>query len=513
MSRHAVTHHRVTLGVYGKVPVRGDFIVYQLPARFVDPWDRWLQSGLTRSQRQLGDDWLEWYLTCPMWRFLLSEGIFDQQQWLGVLMPSVDRVGRYYPLTLAGTVTPPVPLTALDQTNAWLGEVERLALQALSWGLDLDDWLDQLQRLDRIVVRQTIPLQDSQRNSTHSHLNYKCLPIVPAEPSTPSVWWKAAPTITYIQCTDLLPAAAFTALLTDDWQPFEPPNPVPSPVMTTNQPARDLEDFPMTPAKPIAWRSAHVSHVGVVRKVNEDACLDLPERGLWVVADGMGGHEAGDVASHMVVDALAQLPTQEGLFDTAQAIEACLKEVNQRLQEESALHYHQRTIGSTVAVLVARNDQGVCLWAGDSRVYQLHQGTLRQLSRDHSHVQDLVDLGLLHADLAHQHPLGNVITRAVGSAEDLDVDVKPLTLHIGDKFLLCSDGLNKVIGDAEIADILRELADPDEIVNGLLTRALSRHANDNVTAVVVEIIETSSLEEAPIIEDIENIEDDANIVE
>ena len=244
----------------------------------------------------------------------------------------------------------------------------------------------------------------------------------------------------------------------------------------------------MSQKKTFQWSSAGRSHVGMVRVINEDACLALPERGLWAVADGMGGHEAGDIASQMVVETLQQIAPPAGWAEVREAVREVLCEVNQRLREESAQRYQNRTIGSTVVVLIAYETQCACLWVGDSRIYRLRDGQLQQLTRDHSHVQELVDQGLIAPEEAHRHPLANVITRAVGSADDLQIDEVVHPLHSGDLFLLCSDGLNKTVSDEEIARLL-DHSDHNcqEAVKAFIHLALMRDANDNVTTVVVNI--------------------------
>jgi serine/threonine protein phosphatase PrpC len=247
----------------------------------------------------------------------------------------------------------------------------------------------------------------------------------------------------------------------------------------------------MSKPQTFQWSSADRSHVGMVRAINEDACLALPEMGLWVVADGMGGHEAGDIASQMIVETLKQITPPQDWEDFLAAVREGLREVNRRLREESAQRYQHRTIGSTVVVLVMRDSQCACLWAGDSRIYRLRDGALEQLTRDHSHVQELVDQGLISAEDAHRHPLANVITRAVGSSDDLPIDEAIYPLQAGDMFLLCSDGLNKTVSDEEIAHLLSNSNHHcQEAVKAFIHLALMRDANDNVTTVVVNISDT-----------------------
>ncbi len=236
------------------------------------------------------------------------------------------------------------------------------------------------------------------------------------------------------------------------------------------------------------WSSAGRSHVGMVRTINEDACLAMPELGLWVVADGMGGHEAGDVASRMIIETLQQTPPPPSWLDFLNSVREALHDVNRQLRRESVHHYQNRTIGSTVVVLLAYEHQCACLWVGDSRIYRLREGHLEQLTRDHSHVQELVDQGLITPEEAHRHPLANVITRAVGSADQLEIDEVMHSLQDGDLFLLCSDGLNKTVTDEEIVRLLAHSNhNSQEAVKAFIHLALMRDASDNVTTVVVNI--------------------------
>ncbi|MDZ7622594.1 MAG: protein phosphatase 2C domain-containing protein [Candidatus Competibacteraceae bacterium] len=249
----------------------------------------------------------------------------------------------------------------------------------------------------------------------------------------------------------------------------------------------------MNSQKVFQWSSAGRSHVGMVRAINEDACLVMPEIGLWAVADGMGGHEAGDLASRMVVEALQQVPPPADWPDFLQSVRETLHAVNRQLREESAQRYQNRTIGTTAVVLLAHETQCACLWLGDSRVYRLRDGQLQQLTRDHSHVQQLVDQGLLTPEEAHRHPLANVITRAIGSSDELQIDEAIYPLQAGDMFLLCSDGLNKTVSDEEITRLLAHSDhNSQEAVKAFIHLALMRDASDNVTTVVVYISDPSS---------------------
>lgn len=232
------------------------------------------------------------------------------------------------------------------------------------------------------------------------------------------------------------------------------------------------------------WQSSFRTHTGPVRAVNEDACLEAPEIGLWAVADGMGGHEGGQLASSMIVEALGALRHNAPSVDFRDAIAGALTGVNASLREISAKQFEGRTIGSTVAALFARNGEATCLWAGDSRLYRLRHGRLEQVTHDHSHVQELVREGVISAEEARNHRLSNIITRAVGADAELTLDRIELQIEAGDVYLLCSDGLNKVVDDTEIAQILKE-GSCEEIVSALIHLCLVRNVSDNVTVGVI----------------------------
>jgi serine/threonine-protein phosphatase Stp1 len=235
----------------------------------------------------------------------------------------------------------------------------------------------------------------------------------------------------------------------------------------------------------VAFDCVSRTDVGLRRKVNEDSVMIRTERGLWAVADGMGGHEAGDVASAKVADALYALPIMYGLDDLAKSAVEALERVNAELL---ALGGVGRTIGSTVVGLAVAGDEYRCFWAGDSRAYHIRGGEIVQLSRDHSLVQDLVDAGMLAADEAENHPNSNIVTRAVGVQDELQVDVVSGDARPGDIFLLASDGLTRLVGEAELLDELTA-AHAEEAADRLVEMCLARGAPDNVSLVIVTLAE------------------------
>ena len=241
----------------------------------------------------------------------------------------------------------------------------------------------------------------------------------------------------------------------------------------------------MTYRSPIKWTSSACTDVGAVRELNEDAYLERPDLGLWLVADGMGGHFAGDVASQMVVSAMDGLEAPRSLSEFAQIIEHRLVETNTRLREY-AEREETHTIGSTVVALLIYREHAVCMWAGDSRMYRLRGGDLQQISQDHALVEELVERGVLTPEQAVDHPHGNLVTRAVGAADQLFIDVEIIPVQPGDLFILCSDGLEKEIVEEEVSIPARD-GDPSLLSRALLERALAYGPRDNVTVISVAI--------------------------
>lgn len=235
----------------------------------------------------------------------------------------------------------------------------------------------------------------------------------------------------------------------------------------------------------IRWASTGRTDRGARRKINEDAILLRPESGVWLAADGMGGHEAGDLASGMVARAVSDACRPGTLAQRVEAIDAALLRVNEQIREHAARSFGGRTMGSTVVVLVAAARAGVCLWAGDSRLYRLRDGRLERLSTDHSEVQELLARGLLSEEEAANHPLSNVITRAVGGVSVLGMDIRLFGILPGDTFLLCSDGLYNELPDADIAARIGE--DLEASADALLAETLARGARDNVSLVLVRV--------------------------
>ncbi|RJT40581.1 serine/threonine-protein phosphatase [Mesorhizobium waimense] len=234
----------------------------------------------------------------------------------------------------------------------------------------------------------------------------------------------------------------------------------------------------------LPFESFGVSHKGCVREHNEDNYLVEPQTGLWVVADGMGGHEAGEVASASIVDHLATIGIASSAPDLRARFEDRLSRANAEIRRISRTR--GITIGSTFAALLAMDGRFACLWAGDSRIYLIRNASISQVSRDHTEVQELLDRGVISEAEALTWPRRNVITHAVGVSDDVVIDFQQGELMPGDIFVLGTDGLTAHVSDAEI-EAAAVSGKPRAACESLLQTVLARGGTDNVTIVLVKI--------------------------
>jgi serine/threonine-protein phosphatase Stp1 len=235
----------------------------------------------------------------------------------------------------------------------------------------------------------------------------------------------------------------------------------------------------------MAFKSSAVTHVGMVRKLNEDAYAERADIGVWTVADGMGGHAAGEVASKAVTTHISELAGSNNFEDLLEAVQQSIIAANRELLGHAEEYNTERVPGSTVVVLVIHADQGAVVWCGDSRIYRRRDKRIQQLTRDHSHVQDLVDQNIIRAEDAESHPMANVITRAVGINDPVEIEHRLMTVRPDDQFLLCSDGLSRLVSSEELESMMAN-KDSEEITQSLLHTALVRGAPDNVTLICVK---------------------------
>ena len=229
---------------------------------------------------------------------------------------------------------------------------------------------------------------------------------------------------------------------------------------------------------------------GRVRALNEDAFLVKPEFGVWVVADGMGGHQAGDFASQTIAAELSSI----GYGSSPEDLQARFMERLSRAHDRIRAHGDALgggTVGATLVGLLSYEDRYICIWSGDSRIYRLRDGKLSQQTKDHTEVRELFEAGLISAQEAADWPRKNVITRAIGVTDPSRCDVIEGDLQEGDVFLLCSDGLTEHNSDADIGAALAAGFAPQQVCDMLVEQTLERGAKDNVTVVVMRASPTA----------------------
>jgi len=486
------------VGFYGKLPSHGDFLRRRVSDAFVEPWDAWLRECLAASRTTLGPSWLNIYLTSPAWRFVCAGGASGPSPVIGVVAPSVDQVGRYFPLTLVAELPPDVSLVTAAASARFFEAAERLVIETLATErVDFDRFDRGVMELEHELAAALVPsdvvldpaastiltdtpqawqlplarafdMPSALEQLLSVQLEAKYRPLV-------MLWTEGS---SFVEPSSLilkgLPGPElYTALLDGSWTEHR----------WRSVPARVSEDLTI-PGTPLAdesgafsFVSAAVSDVGRVRTNNEDGFVDRPEAGVWAVADGMGGHSHGEVASRMVCDALMDFPL-DGTFEEAiDAARLRVLEVNDHLVRTATGPDPAERCGSTVVVLLLRGARSAVLWAGDSRAYRWRAGTLEPLTRDHS----LAALGSANAAES------SVITRAVGIEGDLTLDLHRDAVCPADRFLLCSDGLTRVVPESQMTEWMQS-ADPRTAAEGLVKAALAAGAPDNVTVLIADAL-------------------------
>jgi type VI secretion system protein ImpM len=482
----------ITVGFYGKLPMLGDFVGRRVPERVVETWDAWLQQAVAASRTSLAERWLELYLTAPMWRFFAHPGVLAEQAVAGVMFPSVDRVGRYFPFTVFATLpADTVGLIVADRCAGWFERVEDLVLAQLEEeNRDVEDFEKALSATGPILESALAAVSRSAwrtgfpdaNGASPDHLHLPLGEQLDVGPtaltwldqslvranSAPVYWWTGGSNVVspcWLVTRGLPDPLAFSSMLAGDWHEWP----------WTSFEARAAE---AAPTSPLHMESAGSTHPGKLRDENQDAFVSRPEDGLWAVADGMGGHAEGQVASQMVRDALTAVGPRSSLAESIKAVRDALDGVNEYLHSMSLRRVNPVVSGTTVVAMLVRGTRGVCLWAGDSRLYRLRDAALEQLTADHSEAEEA-------AEASAQPPRPNVITRAIGGRDGLELDQLSFDVRLGDRFLLCSDGLYRDLPPAGIGQLLQH-GDATTTAETLIEHALHGEAADNITVVVVD---------------------------
>ncbi len=461
-------------GFFGKLPARGDFVGRRLDQSFRTGFDEWLQKSISISRRQLGAAWMPAYLNTPIWRFVLGPHLCGTVPSLGVMMPSVDKVGRYFPLVLGAQLPGCLsPGTVFQTARAWFDAAEQLILTTL------DDDFD-LEAFDRAVLALGVPAYTRAGGADDRGRAALRLDLHEAGDMAPtyarildqvlmgnnlqfSLWWtlgseRVRPSV--LLSPGMPEPPNFAAFLDGQWDEWGWERPGGGAGAT-------LDDMPILMLRPNrVLPSAGRTHPGTRRKHNEDALLVRADLGLWAVADGVGGHEAAAEASQMVVEHLGELLNPLSFGGAVEDIRESLQAANTALRARATTIADNAIVASTVVVLLAYGGHFCLLWSGDSRGYRLRGGALECLTRDHALTK------------------GGAVTHAVGSEAKLYLDTVHGQIEPGDVFLLCSDGIIKALDDEDIAVLLAG-AQPAPAVEALIQDALVAGARDNITAVVV----------------------------
>ena len=231
-----------------------------------------------------------------------------------------------------------------------------------------------------------------------------------------------------------------------------------------------------------------ISDTGHVRTKNEDSYLVLPEENLWVVADGMGGHQAGDFASQSITQNLSLFKQAKSLDESILVLEENVLNSNKVIRSKAAKLGKNTTIGATIVCAYIWQNHLFTFWAGDSRLYRFREEKLERLTEDHSYVEELVKMGKINAKDAESHPASNVVLRAVGIEDNMRLDFEYFDILDGDIFIICSDGLYKDLEEEKITAIIQENRDDmEQLSQSLLSSSLDAGGTDNTTIISIKV--------------------------
>jgi type VI secretion system protein ImpM len=468
-------------GFFGKVPMRGDFVNFNLDQAFRGSWETWLNGSLSASKRELGDQWLELFLNAPLWRFIMGPNCCGADPVAGVFLPNVDKIGRYYPLVL-GTTLPgcAAPARLFKTGDGWFQRLEAAGLLSLEEECSYEAFEAAARQVEVPAYdRIDIPPNPTSRHiapgaGIHDAYTAVLDQLASGDQGGFSLWWSSgsdriSPTLL---CAPQMPGPEqFSAFLDGDWKRrnWQVATPIAPELSTPFQ----REGAPAKPG--LTGHGYGDTHPGTIRQKNQDSWLALDKLQLYCVADGVGGHDEGDFASGLVTQRLSGIATTtykrllrgiaEALHD---AHETCLHRARQLGSN--------RIIATTATVLVMDDTHYTLIWAGDSRAYHITGGRMLALTCD-------------HVDAANGH-----LTKAIGVGNILDPDIHLGRVRKGDRFILLSDGITNALAETEI-EAIADSKTGAHATRALMEAALIAGARDNITALVVDVSEIAKTDQ------------------
>ncbi|EJC83411.1 type VI secretion-associated protein, BMA_A0400 family [Rhizobium leguminosarum bv. trifolii WSM2297] len=437
------------IGFFGKLPSHGDFVSMGLGRGLQSALDAWLQAGLQAAQQELGEDWQRRFRTMPAWRFIIERGLWGSSTVAGVLLPSLDRVGRSFPLVIAaqlhGFSEHPRQLY-LDDT--WFTAAEAIAESSARRDFDINQFTASLKRLRSLrpadlAENETLQDRASSRGTIWWHID-------PEERRTKGFGVSGPPE-----------PAHFAKLLRESSGVVSPPPKSATPAIP---PPAIVEQHHHS----LVLQRSHATHPGTRLSVNADALLVSETPSLFAIADGIGDSNAAAEVGKIAVHVLAETAAQ-------QTIEALVQEVKGKLGRahgllQSAYHSENREPSATsIVVLATLQESCALLWVGDARCYLLRDGMMRCLTRDH------VEIGLRRT-----------LSRAIGLRGHLVPEVLSGGLQAGDRLLLCSSPLPNAVPERSIAEILLS-AKIEKAADILIQEGLIANCRDNLSAIVIDV--------------------------
>ncbi|MGM5058674.1 type VI secretion system-associated protein TagF (plasmid) [Rhizobium leguminosarum] len=436
------------IGFFGKLPSHGDFVSMGLSRNLQAALDAWLQSGLQAAQRELGEDWERRFRMMPTWRFIVERGLWGSATIAGVLLPSLDRVGRSFPLVIAtqlhGFAEHPRQLY-LDDT--WFTAAEAIAESSARRNFDINHFTASLKRL------RTLRPADLAENET----------LRDNASGRGTLWWR-------INSEDRR-AKGFRVSGAPDPEDFPKLLPNDSPAVSAPQQAetaatpRPVIDEPQ---RPFVLRHSHATHVGTRLTVNADALLVSETPSLFAVADGIGDSNAAAEVGKIAIHVLGEIAEQQTIEALVQDIKGKLGRTHGLLQS-AYLSQDREPSAASIVVLATLRENCALLWVGDARCYLLRDGMMRCLTRDH------VEIGLRRT-----------LSRAIGMRGHLVPEVRSGELQPGDRLLLCSAPLPSVVPERNIAEILIS-AKIENAADILVQEGLIANCRENLSAIVIDV--------------------------